>query len=159
MTYSIATNLQDAFLIHDIVRYTDKQRLFVEGSQPNQLRRSLSISSADYGGLTLNIAAVRHNRFYTDQVQLDVPYLNKQLNISFETFRDKTLPGSQEKWKIKVSGYKTDRVAAELLTAMYDASLDQFKSHSWQAPAIWQKRITTTHWNGQHHFFSVFQIS
>jgi hypothetical protein len=38
-----------------------------------------------------------------------VPYTNKELTIAYETFRDKTLPGSEEKWKVKISGYKGEK--------------------------------------------------
>ena len=59
------------------------------------------------------------------------------MNISFDTYRDKTLPGSEEKWKVKISGNKGQKVAAEMLASMYDASLDQFKPHSWSSLDIW----------------------
>ena len=40
----------------------------------------------------------------------------------------------KEQWKVKISGNKKDQVAAEVLTSMYDASLDQFKPQSWSIP-------------------------
>ena len=44
-----------------------------------------------------------HNTIY-------VPWSNKELNISFDTYRDKTLPGSEEKWKVKISGKKEKKL-------------------------------------------------
>ena len=32
------------------------------------------------------------------------------MNISFDTYRDKTLPGSEEKWKVKISGNKGEKL-------------------------------------------------
>ena len=61
-----------------------------------------------------------------------MPWTNKQLYITYETFRDKTLPGSKEEYRIKISGKNKDKVAAELVAGMYDASLDQFISHTWR---------------------------
>ncbi|MEZ5037111.1 MAG: hypothetical protein R2760_06430 [Chitinophagales bacterium] len=46
------------------------------------------------------------------------------------TFRDKLLPGQKETWKLKISGNDKDKVAAELVTTLYDASLDAFVKHN-----------------------------
>jgi hypothetical protein len=81
-----------------------------------------------------------------------VPWTNKQLDITFATFRDKTLPGSEEKWKVKISGYKGQKAAAEMLASMYDASLDQFKPHSWSVLNIWPNYYSNIRWNGNQNF-------
>ena len=65
---------------------------------------------------------------------ITVPWTNKNIGVEFATFRDKTLPGSEEKWKVKLTGYKNEKVAAEMLASMYDASLDQFYFHQWYKP-------------------------
>lgn len=88
----------------------------------------------DRGGIVYKMYFVRFNRFYAAEKTLYVPFTNKDLKISYETYRDKTLPGANEKWKVKISGYKADKVAAEYLTAMYDASLDEFNKHRWFIP-------------------------
>ena len=46
-------------------------------------------------------------------------------------FRDKLLPGQEEEWRIKISGPKKEKVAAEMVAALYDASLDQFARNSY----------------------------
>ncbi len=56
------------------------------------------------------------------------------------------MPGSNEEWKIKISGYKGDKVAAELLTSMYDASLDQFKTHAWYKPSLFNTNNIRNNW-------------
>ena len=66
---------------------------------------------------------------------------------SYETFRDKLLPGANEKWKVKITGNKGEKIAAEMLAGMYDASLDQFKAHSWRRPYIWPGLYNTIYWN------------
>ncbi|MBC7827916.1 MAG: alpha-2-macroglobulin, partial [Chitinophagaceae bacterium] len=152
ISYGLSTNLDNVFIIHDLVRDTAKQRIFIQFNQTNQFNQQLAVVEKDRGGIHLNMAFVKHNRVYADNMHLDIPFTNKQLNISFETYRDKTLPGSDEKWKVKISGYKTDQVAAELLTTMYDASLDQFKPHSWLAPSLWRKNISAGNWIGQNNF-------
>ena len=117
-----------------------------------QKSSSVKIADADRGGLSVFYAFVKDNRFYTTTYFVDVPWTNKQLNISYETYRDKTLPGSEEKWKVKLTGYNNEKVAAELLTSMYDASLDQFKEHNWSIPSIWPSKINQTSWNANQDF-------
>jgi len=64
-------------------------------------------------------------------LQRQWPWSNKDLKFEYATFRDKLRPGQEEEWRIKISGNKKDRVAAEFVAAMYDASLDQFMGHDW----------------------------
>lgn len=97
------------------------------------------VTEADRGGFGVNFFFVKHNRFYENGDIIDVPWSNKELNIEFATFRDKTLPGSDEKWKVRITGNKNEAVAAEMLASMYDASLDQFRDYSWQKPGIWPR--------------------
>ena len=109
----------------------------------------------DRGGFGILQFFVKDNRFYTNSHIIAVPWTNKQLNISFTTFRDKMEPGSKEKWEVKISGTKGEKVAAEMLATMYDASLDQFKQNSWSVPAIWPEYHLGSYWNGRQNFIDV----
>ena len=84
------------------------------------------------GGLNIVVSYIIQNRKYEERHHVSVPWTNKQLVITFESFRDKTLPGSKESYNIKIKGKNKDKVAAEMLAAMYDASLDQFTGHNWR---------------------------
>ncbi len=93
----------------------------------------IPVTEADRGGIVLHGVTVLNNRIYgPGQIRVEVPWSNKDLSISYETFRDKLAPGQREEWRIKISGPKKDRVAAEMVAAMYDASLDQFQPHEWR---------------------------
>ncbi len=110
----------------------------------------------DRGGFGVYQFFVKDNRFYTTSWNVAVPWSNKQLAVSFDTYRDKTQPGSEEKWKIKISGSKSEKVAAEVLVSMYDASLDQFKPHSWNSfYDIWPVYYGNIRWNGVQNFATV----
>jgi len=98
------------------------------------------------GGMAISYAFVQHNRVYKGYESFNIPWSNKDLNISYETFRDKLLPGAEEKWKIKITGNKGEKVAAEMLAGMYDASLDQFKMHNWYRPNIWPGLYNSISW-------------
>ena len=142
------TSANDVFLIEEINREktTDngQQAIGKTSSELNFISLNnnkktfdFDISENDRGGFGVNQFFVKDNRFYVASNSINVPWSNKELNISFDTYRDKTLPGSEEKWKVKISGKKGEKVAAEMLASMYDASLDQFKPHSWSSLDVW----------------------
>ena len=62
------------------------------------------ITEEDRGGFGVSHAFVKHNRFFTTEDIVQVPWDNKELNITFTTYRDKTLPGSQEEWTVNIKG-------------------------------------------------------
>ncbi len=94
----------------------------------------IPVAERDRGGMIFHWFSIKNNREYHDShLFIDVPWSNKELKISFETFRDKLMPGEKEEWRIRISGPKKEKVAAEMVAAMYDASLDQFLPHTWSA--------------------------
>lgn len=92
---------------------------------------TLPVEKADLGGFAINYSFSGYNSFRSGSLHLSVPYPKADLEIETVTFRDKLKPGTEETWTFKVKGPKGDKVAAELLASMYDASLDAFKVHSW----------------------------
>jgi uncharacterized protein YfaS (alpha-2-macroglobulin family) len=83
------------------------------------------------GNITVHLTFVKHNRLYTNSYTINVPWTNKQLKLEFETFRNKLLPGEKEEWRIKIKDDKGDKVAAEMVATLYDASLDAFRVNHW----------------------------
>lgn len=82
------------------------------------------------GGIYVNYAMTKFNDVQTGSLNLAVPFTNKQLKVTAEVLRDKLTPGAKEKWQLKIEGPNKDKVSAEVLASMYDASLDQFVSNS-----------------------------
>ena len=122
----------------------------------NQKKRyDFTATEADRGGYGANFFFVKHNRFFYHGDVIQVPWTNKDLTIEYSTFRDKTLPGSEERWTVKISGYKKDAVAAEMLAGMYDASLDQFRPHQWNKPQIWPVYSNMRQWSWITNFADV----
>jgi len=101
------------------------KREFLDLSNAQQLI-SIPILESHRGNLDVYFTSFKHGRSYADRSTIYVPFTNKELSFEFETFRDKLLPGQKEEWKIKIKGPKGEKVAAELLAAMYDGSLDEF---------------------------------
>ncbi len=95
-----------------------------------QQKITIPIKEEFRGNITVHFNSVKFGRSHVSRHDIYVPYSNKVLDVEFETFRNKLLPGSKEEWKIKIKGPKGEKVAAEMITAMYDASLDAFASNS-----------------------------
>lgn len=93
-------------------------------------RIAIPIKENYRGGVWVHYAYVRFNRSDRGSIRLEVPFDHKKLQITTAVIRDKLLPGAKEKWNFTVSGKKKDQVLAEVLTGMYDASLDQFAPNS-----------------------------
>lgn len=110
-----------------------------------------SISEDDRGGFAVSQFFVKHNRFYSNNWDIYVPWSNKELQIKFDTYRDKVEPGSQEKWRVKISGTKGEKKTAEMLATMYDESLDQFKPHSWYM-SVWNSNYLYHSWQSDNCF-------
>jgi uncharacterized protein YfaS (alpha-2-macroglobulin family) len=90
---------------------------------------NIPITQNDLGGFVVHYSFAAFNSFESGSLNMSVPYPKTDLDIETLTFRDKLQPGTDETWSFKIKGPKGDKVAAELLASMYDASLDQFKAH------------------------------
>jgi TonB-dependent SusC/RagA subfamily outer membrane receptor len=89
------------------------------------------INKDDLGGFVIHYSYAFANSFNSGKLVINVPYPTSKLDIETLTFRDKLQPGTDETWSFKITGDDKDKASAELLASMYDASLDQFKTHSW----------------------------
>lgn len=89
------------------------------------------VQEADRGNVIVNMLYVKNNRVHTDRHTIKVPWTNKELKITYEQMRSKLYPGAAEEWIVKIDGASKDELAAELVAAMYDASLDQIVPYNW----------------------------
>jgi uncharacterized protein YfaS (alpha-2-macroglobulin family) len=145
--YTIATGFDKIWLIHTLSKMdksTPTTYLTITKSQSAPL--AISAGETDRGGIALNYAFIQHNRVYSGNENFSIPWTNKDVQITYNTFRDKLLPGANEKWSVKISGNKGEKVAAEMLVSMYDASLDQFKPHNWNTLNIWPNLYNNVAW-------------
>ncbi|MGM0444011.1 MAG: MG2 domain-containing protein, partial [Fibrobacterota bacterium] len=91
----------------------------------------LPLTESMRGGVSLRISGVRNNCFYSEVAHVQIPYSNKDLHISLESFRRETEPGSAEEWRVKITGPKGAAADAQLAAVLYDGALDQLKPHGW----------------------------
>ena len=89
------------------------------------------VSKRYRGGFIVHTTFVRENRVYTQSSKINVPWDNKKLDITFESFRSILKPGQKETWKLNIKGKNAEIIASELVATLYDSSLDTFVSHNW----------------------------
>lgn len=100
------------------------------------IQKSRRIEEQYRGGVNTVVTAFGYGRIESVSNRFDVPWSNKDLQITLKTFRDKLQPGQQETWEMVVSGPGKDKVMAEVLASMYDASLDVFAQDNYNRIAF-----------------------
>lgn len=135
----IATGYRQQPVLLEITRGTEVLRQeWITANDWERIR--YKVKEADRGNLHFLLTSNRNNREDQQSFTLEVPFSNKKLDISYETFRDHLLPGEQEEWRIKISGPDKEAAAAEVVATLYDASLEQFASNTWSFP-IYPNRL------------------
>ncbi|MCF0058426.1 alpha-2-macroglobulin [Dyadobacter sp. CY356] len=151
--FKIGSSASQVFVISSSTRKEKDAKPFSLFSINNEKKTfEFQATEADRGGYSVDYLFVKHNRIFTHNEVVEIPWTNKDLQIEFLTFRDKTLPGSKEKWKVKITGNKKEKVASEMVASMYDASLDNFYPHQWTKPELWQLIYDQEEWNASENF-------
>ncbi|HON08873.1 MAG TPA: hypothetical protein PLW02_12320, partial [Verrucomicrobiota bacterium] len=89
------------------------------------------------GGFTIYVTFVRENRIYFESRYVEVPWSNKELELSWEHFTSKLQPAQKETWSIVIKPKAgvakgvAEKTAAELVATLYDESLDLFRKNVW----------------------------
>ncbi|MBI9069347.1 MAG: hypothetical protein JEZ09_18765 [Salinivirgaceae bacterium] len=83
------------------------------------------------GGFAMHFSCIYKGQFFSFTKKVEVPFNNKDLKISYETFRDKLKPGTKESWTLKIEGPNGEKLASEIMAGMYDKSLDAFEPNPW----------------------------
>lgn len=137
-------------LAFDSRKTVPKSKAFMKMGNENKLTEKLT--TEDLGQWQLTAFTIRNNRFFTGSASISVEDSDQDIAIVYETWREKSLPGSQENWTLRITGKNAEARSAELLTAMYDASLDQILLHQWQIPSFYSYRDPLFPWRGDGGF-------
>ncbi|WP_304415888.1 alpha-2-macroglobulin family protein [Profundicola chukchiensis] len=84
------------------------------------------------GGVYVHAYFSKFNESIYKRIDIQVPYTNKELDISVETLRDKLKPGEEETWTLNIKDKVGDKFLAEVLVGMYDKSLDEFVANPYE---------------------------
>lgn len=147
---SNAENLKVTVFTEKLGKIVDTRLVVLTG---NLQRFSVPVTANDLGGFTISYSFSAFNAAQTGSVTIAVPYPEKELQIETLTFRDNIKPNTEETWSFKIKGDAGEKISAELLASMYDASLDSFKSHAWQFNPIHKPRnYSVVNTNATHSF-------
>jgi uncharacterized protein YfaS (alpha-2-macroglobulin family) len=83
------------------------------------------------GNAQVYLSFVHNNEIITENRTISVPYTNRILDVMLETFRKEMNPDDKEEWTISIKNKSSTSANAELLTTMYDASLDVLATNNW----------------------------
>lgn len=142
-----ASGYSDALIIEQVQFVDGKNQTTQHNYNGKPLSWERNVTEADRGGILLHYIMVKENRVYTEQATVNVPWSNKDLDISWETHRDKLQPGAKETWTMVVRGSKKEKVAAEMVATLYDASLDAFRPNSWEKFGLFPVINNSITWN------------
>jgi hypothetical protein len=147
----VASPLKDAFLVVDIYSKPNNTIRQYYKISNRQQRIDIPVFEENRGNIAVNFALVANNRLFQESRIISVPYTNKKLDIEIGSFRSHLEPGQEEEWQITIKDKHGDKVVAELLAGMYDASLDAFESHHWPF-SIYDNMFWVPTWNGDNGF-------
>ncbi|PKA99021.1 uncharacterized protein YfaS (alpha-2-macroglobulin family) [Flavobacteriaceae bacterium MAR_2009_75] len=128
---TLASNAKDLNISVFIEKNGEIVDAYLISLSDNSKSFSVPVNEDDLGGFAINYSFSAFNSFESGSVSISVPYPSTDLEIETKTFRDKIRPGIDETWSFKIKGPQGEKVSAELLASMYDASLDAFRPHSW----------------------------
>ncbi|WP_194766124.1 alpha-2-macroglobulin family protein [Tamlana sp. I1] len=121
----------------------------------NKKTISIPVTKNDIGGFVVHYSYAAFNSYNSGSEVISVPYPKTNLEIETLTFRDKLQPGSEETWQFKIKGPDGEKVSAEILASMYDASLDIFEPHSWNFNPIYQSNYYAKTSNRAYQSFGI----
>ena len=147
VTVQVGSSAKDVHIVYSIF---SGDQLIESGSldRSNELfNRKLTYKEEWGDGIFLTFAWVKENVCYTHEEKIQRPLPDKQLKLSWNTFRDRLTPGQQEEWSLTVLGPDGQPANAQLMATLYDKSLDQLTPHEWGLyPRIWMS-LPYTHWS------------
>lgn len=88
---------------------------------------------------------IKNNRICSVEDRLLLPVRKTEVAVNVEQYRSRLVPGGKETFTVSVTT-SSHNDAAELMTTLYDASLDQLTTHSWKMPEEGRGFYTRNSW-------------
>lgn len=148
--FIFGTSEKDAYVMMDV--FAGNKRLESRSLQlSDSIVRFTYPYKEEYGdGLNITFCYVKDGNCYLHQVTLKKKMPDKELNLKWSVFRDKLRPGQQEEWKLTIRNPDNTWANAELLAAMYDASLDQIWKRGQSLRPYYYRTIPSSRWDVYH---------
>lgn len=105
-------------------------------------------------GIVLNYSFVKQGKCYTRMMSIARPLPEKKLNIAWKTFRNRLTPGQKEEWTLRITTPDGKPAKAQLMSVLYDKSLDQIAPHSWNLSLGFYQSLPDCYWEDNLSFRS-----
>ncbi len=107
-------------------------------------------------GIVLNYSFVKQGKCYTRMMSIARPLPEKKLNIAWKTFRNRLTPGQKEEWTLKITTPDGKPAKAQLMSVLYDKSLDQITPHFWNFSLGFYQSLPDCYWEDNLTFRSFY---
>ena len=107
-------------------------------------------------GIVLNYSFVKQGKCYTRMMSIARPLPEKKLNIAWKTFRNRLTPGQKEEWTLKITTPDGKPAKAQLMSVLYDKSLDQITPHFWNFSLGFYQSLPDCYWKHNLTFRSLY---
>ena len=107
-------------------------------------------------GIVLNYSFVKQGKCYTRMMSIARPLPEKKLNIAWKTFRNRLTPGQKEEWTLRITTPDGKPAKAQLMSVLYDKSLDQIAPHSWNLSLGFYQSLPNCYWKHNLTFRSFY---
>ena len=107
-------------------------------------------------GVVINYCFVKNGECYARKISIARPMPEKKLNITWKTFRNRLTPGQKEEWTLKITTPDGKPAKAQLMSVLYDKSLDQIAPHSWNFSLGFYQSLPNCYWKHNLTFRSFY---
>ena len=106
-------------------------------------------------GVVINYSFVKNGECYTRKISIARPLPEKKLNITWKTFRDRLTPGQREKWTLQITTPDGKPAKAQLMSVLYDKSLDQLADHTWKMSLGFSQWLPDCYWKSNLKYYEM----
>lgn len=106
-------------------------------------------------GVVINYSFVKNGECYARTINIARPLPEKKLNIAWKTFRDRLTPGQKEKWTLQITTPDGKPAKAQLMSVLYDKSLDQLAEHSWKMSLGFSQWLPSCYWRSNLKYYTM----
>lgn len=106
-------------------------------------------------GVVINYSFVKNGECYARTINIARPLPEKKLNIAWKTFRDRLTPGQKEKWTLQITTPDGKPAKAQLMSVLYDKSLDQLAEHSWKMSLGLSQWLPSCYWRSNLKYYTM----
>ena len=106
-------------------------------------------------GVVINYSFVKNGECYTRKISIARPLPEKKLNIIWKTFRDRLTPGQKEKWTLQITTPDGKPAKAQLMSVLYDKSLDQLADHTWKMSLGFSQWLPDCYWKSNLKYYEM----